>query len=97
MAVVGGTGVCVRGNQVLLGYKPLESSSFGDRTEMLGGYMVFQTSRASKYLEIVCLPVDFWVILYKDQGSISREYLSIPGLIKLHLQIQFGLLGSGKR
>lgn len=34
---------------VLLGYKPLESSSFGDRTEMLGGYVAFQPGRASKY------------------------------------------------
>lgn len=36
-------------DQVLLGYKPLENSSFGDRAEMLGGYMAFQPGRASKY------------------------------------------------
>lgn len=37
---VGGTQEVARGT-VLLGYKPLESSSFGDRTEMLGGYVAF--------------------------------------------------------
>lgn len=58
---MGGMQEVTRGT-VLLGYKPLESSSFGDRTEMLGGYVAFQPGRASKYLKkILCLPVNFWV------------------------------------